>query len=430
MRLRIFTLAVLAVVVGAGLASSPEPALATHNCGSAGSPAGPYNLLAYEASDWRNAYGKSLEFAGFNQLFPELSTFALPRVETGPRSAGSGTTTTPYAPPSLLKAIAWIESGWQMASSSVSPGSVGSPLLSHSCAYGVMQIVTGMENTTNVPSLDQVHVGSHYGFNIARGARILVQKWNLAPEHRPLVGSRNPSLVEDWYYAIWSYHGFSYTNHPLNPIYSPSRGTYRCDGTQSFGSFPYQELVLGCLRNPPSPSGSRLFNPIAVSMPNLAHPAFGLSNWDACSGSFSCAGMDFPSPTPTHTDPTTASGSRSAAIGSPSMSIPSELTFSAQPGGQSSTISINIRNAGTGPMAWRFSPSVSWLRFSRTNGIALGSDIGSKPSTISVWADATGLPAGIYSGSILVSSLYPNATRSINVTLIIGDPSFIPGISN
>jgi hypothetical protein len=348
-------------------------------------------------------YRRTLEYAGFNWLFPELSSFALPRLETGPRSAGSSSTVDPYAPPVLLKAIAWIESAWKMASPSVNPGEVGPPMLSHSCAYGIMQVLSGMQNANDVPTLDQVSIGSHYGFNVARGARILAGKWNYAPAFRPLVGSRNPSLIEDWYYAIWSYHGFAFTNHPLNPSYSPQRGAFRCDGSQSYGNFPYQELVLGCAANPPEDAGSPLWNPIPVSFPNLNDPAFSLPNWNACSGSYDCAGMDIPTPNPSHT---------------------------AAPEGQSGSVTITVANSGTGPLAWRLSPSTAWMRYSpRFNGVVLGSDIGSLSSAIELSASASGLAPGVYTGVLRVSSLYPQTTKTINVTLVVRWPAFVPGIS-
>ncbi len=431
----------LVLVVAAGsLAVAPSPpstSHATHGCASAGSPAGPFDLLAYEAADWRTTYRKTLEFAAFNQLFPELSSFALPPVETGPRSAGSSSTVDPYAPPVLLKAIAWIESGswmkggWQMADASVDYGEVGPPLVSHSCAYGIMQVLSGMQNTGSVPTLDQVSIGSHYGFNIARGARILAEKWNYAPTFRPIVGSRNPSLIEDWYYAIWSYHGFTWTNHPLNPNYSLSRGVYRCDGTQSRSSFPYQELVLGCVANPPVVGGTPLWDPQPVTLPNLADPAFSLANWNACSGSYQCSGMDIGTPSPSHTDSTGASGNRTAAIGLPALSVnPLNIILMTAPGGQSEPVTITIANSGTGPLAWRLSPGSSWMRYSpRFNGIVLGSDIGSQPSSVTLWADASGLPPSTYTSEIRISSLYPQTTKRINVTLIVGQRAFVPGIA-
>ena len=132
----------------------------------------------------------------------------------------------------MLKAIAWIESTWAQADQSVPYGGVGPVLVSHDCGYGLMQVTSGMQNVSGVPSAEQAAIGGHYAFNIAGGARILAEKWNAAPEFRPIVGSRNPRVVEDWYYALWSYNGFSFKNHPQNPALPLPRASYRCDGTQ------------------------------------------------------------------------------------------------------------------------------------------------------------------------------------------------------
>ena len=425
-------LALLLVMAVGSLTLSPSPhsAVATHGCAGAGSPAGPFDLLAYEAGDWRTAYRRTLELGAFNQLFPGLPSFAVPPLETGPRVSGSSTTVSPYIPPTVLKAIAWIESSWQMAGSTVPYGEVGQPLISHSCAYGIMQIVSGMENTGNPPTLGQVSTGSHYGFNVAQGARILAGKWNLAPEFRPLVGDRNKALVEDWYYAIWSYHGFSSTNHPvLNTSYSATRGVYRCDGTQAYNSFPYQELILGCVKNPPVVAGTALWSAIPVTLPNLALPAFSLSSWNACSVNRQCAGMDMLTPAPSHTDPTTPSGSRNQAIGTPVLSVsPLSAVLAAVPDRESQSIAVNVVNSGTGPLAWRVSPSVTWLRLSGVNRLSLGTDAGSWSAPFQLSASAAGLEPGTYSGVLRISSLYPEVTKTINVTLIVAKSGFVPGV--
>ena len=57
-------------------------------------------------------------------------------------------------PPVLLKAIAWIESGWAQASYDppVQYGQVGPVLSSHDCGYGIMQVTSGMQNVSGVPN--------------------------------------------------------------------------------------------------------------------------------------------------------------------------------------------------------------------------------------------------------------------------------------
>src|SRR5438034_136767 len=241
--LPLLSLVALLLALGGG----SRPTSAHHLCGSTGSPLGAFDFQTYEAADYRNAYARAMELAGFNQLFPENGTFALPGVE--------GVQPSPYMPPVLLKSIAWLESGWAQASYDppVQYGQVGPVLSSHDCGYGIMQITSGMQNVSGVPTLDQAMIGGHYAFNIARGARILADKWNAAPEFRPVVGSRNSQIIEDWYYALWAYNGFAFKNHPRNPDYAWPRPAYDCGSARSY---PYQELILGCAQNPPARGGS------------------------------------------------------------------------------------------------------------------------------------------------------------------------------
>jgi hypothetical protein len=420
-RLGIVGFAVIMVAVAAGLLSSPRTASADHLCGNTGSPAGPFDILTYEAADWRTTYSKTLELASQNLLFSDDTRFGLPQLETGPRSAGSSTLVDPSIPPTILKAIAWIESSWIQADYSVPYGAVGPVLVSHDCGYGITQVTSGMQNTTGVPDLAQVMIGGHYGFNIAEGARILATKWNATPNYRPIVGTRQPTITEDWYYAVWSYNGFTFGNHPLNPAYSLPRGVYRCDGTQSRSGYPYQELVFGCVANPPVVGGAPLWSPQPVSLPNLSHPAFSLANWNACSGSKQCAGMDIPTPTPSHTDSTPASGDRSQALGTPKLAISGsafQMVLSEET--QSDATTITVSNVGTGPLTWRLSPSVSWLKLSRIQGVSLGTDLGSAPASFQFSVDTRGLPPGNYGGKINLQSRYAQGLpQSITVDLTV-----------
>src|SRR3990170_7583323 len=396
-------LALVAIV--ALLTLGPERTEAHHLCGNTGSPFGPFDLQTYEAADYRTSYARSMDLAGFNQLFPDRPSFALPALE--------GVQPWPYIPPVLLKSIAWIESGWSQGSYDplVKYGEVGPVLSSHDCGYGIMQVTSGMQNVTGVPTLDQAMIGGHYAFNIARGARILADKWNLAPEYRPYVGSRNTQIIEDWYYALWAYNGFAFKNHPLNPVFNPNREAYRCDGAQPRSAYPYQELVLGCVANPPWRGGSPLWPAQPVHLPNLNDPAFRQpldpANWNACSQSFQCAPMNIPTPNPWNVDPTTPAANRSQVIGDPVLSVsPDSLTLIAQPGGQSLSVSVSVSNAGTGLLGWRATSSASWLRASPYQGVSLGADIGPIIQTLHVHADPAGLAPGNYSANLVIESLY------------------------
>jgi hypothetical protein len=72
---------------------------------------------------------------------------------------------------------------------------------------------------------------------------------------------------------------------------------------------------------------------------------------------------------------------------------------------------------------------VTWLGLSAGNGLALGSDVGSNPSSVTVSASAAGLEPGTYSGVLNIVSLYPDVTKTIEVTLIVSGGGFVPGVT-
>jgi hypothetical protein len=369
-----------------------------------------------------------MDLAGYNWLFPDRPTFALPQLETGGREHGSGWTTGGYIPPVLLKSIAWIESGWAQASYDppVQYGQIGPVLSSHDCGYGITQVTSGMQNISGVPTLDQAMIGGHYAFNIARGARILADKWNAAPEFRPMVGIRNPSVIEDWYYALWGYNGFAFKNHPLNPDYAWPRPMYDCSSARTY---PYQELIMGCAANPPTRAGVRLWNAQPVHLPNLSDPAFydhlKLDNWGPCSQNLQCAAMDIPTPDPWNQDQTYPFYSRSQVFGDPIVALSNwNLEFVAPPSGQSTNQTIAIGNGGSGLLAWRLQTSAPWIQVSRIQGVSLGSDIGYAHQIVAIRADASSLLPGTYTGQITVETLW-GTPATINVTVHTGDGALL-----
>jgi hypothetical protein len=375
-------------------------------------------MQTYEAADYRNAYARAMELAGHNQLFPEYPSFRLPGLENGDRSAGSNSLVPGYIPPVLLKAIGWIESGWAQASyvPLVNYGEVGPTLISHDCGYGIMQVTSGMQNVSGVPTLDQAMIGGHYAFNIARGAQILASKWNQAPEFRPIVGNRDAQVVENWYFALWGYNGFAFKNHPLNPAYDPARPQYSCgpegDGFgHNRGLYPYQELVLGCAAHPPVIGGQPLWTPVEVHLPDLADPVFAgplaTTNWEPCSYSLVCAPMDIPTPNPSHADPTAPGVTREQALGTPMLQGPQGgISLVAAPSESSPAAAVPITNGGSGVLAWRLTPSISWLRLSQTQGVSLGPDLGSAGITVEAYADASHLWPGVHQAYVTIESLY------------------------
>jgi hypothetical protein len=118
-------------------------------------------------------------------------------------------------PAVLLKAIGWVESGWHQFTPQ------GTPLVSFDFGYGIMQVTSGMAGAFgNVDGdLDpgvQSAIASSYRYNIDFGAGILATKWSTTPR----IGDGNPSVLENWYYALWAYNGWGWVNNPNNPRFT------------------------------------------------------------------------------------------------------------------------------------------------------------------------------------------------------------------
>ena len=79
--------------------------------------------------------------------------------------------------------------------------------------------------------------------------------------------------------------------------------------------------------------------------------------------------------------------------------------------------SLGIVNTGTGPLSWRISSSASWLR-PATQGVALGTNLGSKASSVTIMANPQGLAPGKYTATLTVDSLWASGSPArVTVTL-------------
>ena len=348
----------------------------------------------YEPPISRSAHLTGLEMAGYNMIAPSNVFFGIPNVETGLRGERAFDE-DPYVPPTLLKAIGYIESGIRQSQSGTF-GGVEAVLESFDCGYGIMQITSGMTSPLDDgwPSLQQALVATHYLYDIGRGAAILVEKWNGAPEVRPIAGTdsvSHPRIVENWYFATWSYNGFTgpfaaiRSNHPASPSYAWPRSGFSCgaldDGYgHSYGDYPYQELVFGCAARPPSVGGEQLWDPLALSLPDTEDPLWGeplsLETWTACTSGDSelaCANwdlMDMPSPAPAHFDPVERPSDEAAegAHGDPVLSVSHTSV-------DELATTVTITNIGQGILAWRADHEQEWFAIDKQAGVALGSDV-------------------------------------------------------
>jgi hypothetical protein len=231
----------------------------------------------------------------------------------------------------------------------------------------------------------------------------------------------DPAIIENWYYAVWAYNGFTgpganQSNHPLDPQFSDwPRPAFQCSGDQQRNRYPYQELVWGCMANPPSAAGQRLWEPVPATLPNLTDPAFygplAASNWR-----YPYSSMDLPTPKPSHTAtaPSLPGNVASQVLGSPAFSADAgRITVNVNDPSGSPTTTVRIHNTGSGLAAWQAVASHNFIVVDPPAGVAAGSSItctaGSCPDgelTISI--NPTLLPDSIASGTVVISS--PNGT--------------------
>lgn len=352
----------------------------------------------YETTEDRRLYLDAMNLAAFDMLFPKDRFFSQQHIEVGTRD--NRRTQDVYIPPTLLKSISWLESVTAQGAPALPFGAIGPALVSFDCGYGIAQVTSGMTaplGEANQPSDEQALVATHFAYNIGRGAAILVDKWNQAPEGRPIAGidtDSDPKIVENWYFAVWGYNGFTgpganRSNHPLDPVYrSWPRTPYSCgpanDGLgHNRTQYPYQELVYGCMAHPPSVQGQLLWAPLEASLPDLNNPYWRtpleLANFRAPYNS-----MDMPTPKPDHTDPEPrpSASLRDRIFGRPRLDVDRPiLLVTVRPGSSATPAELRISNRGTGIQPWRVSSNKSWLTVSQQAGVAVGDDLTCLPDS-------------------------------------------------
>ena len=352
----------------------------------------------YETTEDRRLYMQAMDLAGFDMLFPKDRFFSQPSIEIGTRDSRTNSPDV-YVPPTLLKAISWIESVTSNGAPGLPFGAIGPSLVSFDCGYGIAQVTSGMTaplGENNQPTDQQALVATHFAYNIGRGAAILLDKWNAAPDARPIAGvdtNSDPHILENWYFALWSYNGFTgpganRSNHPMDPVYGAwPRTPYSC-GPQNDGLshnrslFPYQELVYGCASHPPVVKGQPLWDAVPVSLPDLNNPYWrsplNLNNFQ-----YPYTKMDIPTPKPQHNDPTQrpAASTRDAVLGAPKLAANRGIVLvTVRPGQSATPAEVKISNTGTGIVPWRVSSNKSWIKVSQQAGVAVGDEMPCSPA--------------------------------------------------
>lgn len=110
-------------------------------------------------------------------------------------------------PPAILKSIAYTESRLKQFDYN------GDPLKPYGEeSYGIMQV-----NLASATGYDTQNIKYDIRYNIEVGADILLSKWYYAYAINPVtpkIGDGDTKILENWYFAIWAYNGYSYINNP------------------------------------------------------------------------------------------------------------------------------------------------------------------------------------------------------------------------
>ncbi|MEX2081406.1 MAG: hypothetical protein WEC33_07290 [Dehalococcoidia bacterium] len=430
---------------------------------------GPYDFDTYEAQDYVSDYGRMIELAARGEVVDFAWTIEagdhidlrFQGLERGPRWDRTAASTEWDIPPSIMKSIAWNETVYANAAPpggvAVPYGGVGAVIRSFDCGYGLGQITTGMSNSTGTATGRQALIATHPLFNLAEGARILADKWNGAPQVRPVAGYGNTLALEDWYYAIWSYNGFAFSNHPLNPNRPEFRGpVYHCYQQAAYDALPgyvnydradytYPELVYGCMRYPPTRLGTIMWQPQVFQMPSPYNqyqaPAFNTEAFLSCQlAGFSggCPAMDFHTDDPaaglvTHPDNTPADPlGRTAGdfLQGPSLGVngPSVAQLAVPAGGTPTSVTVTVQNVGTYIVPFRVRTSSSWIVVRHPSdpttrtldaGVAIGTNVqvnvgttaspilqAGFPSVLTITINPATYPGGTQLGSVWIEPLY------------------------
>ncbi|UJW29827.1 hypothetical protein L3Q67_31985 [Saccharothrix sp. AJ9571] len=200
-----------------------------------------------------------------------------------------------YVPAQILLGIATQESNtWQAAKFAV-PGVTANPLIGNyfgidyyndvegddwtirwdkaDCGYGVMQITDGMRlagkerpGETALPYDQQRAIALDFTANIARGLRMLQDKWNQTRAAGLTINNGSADRLENWFFAVWAYNsgfypnpgnggpwGVGWLNNPVNPHYPGDRMPFMEESYADAAhpeDWPYPEKVLGFAGHP------------------------------------------------------------------------------------------------------------------------------------------------------------------------------------
>lgn len=200
------------------------------------------------------------------------------------RGCAGGVQIPGRVPCQLLRAFAWVKSGWRQfcGQDCGADGTRGLTRMGGTCGVGMLAV----PEDDPPAGVELARVASSTTYNTGSGALRLAEAWG----RTPCVGNADPDVAEHWYFAVWAADTFTYANNPNNPAYPVLRGTYGGVDGLDRGSYPFQELVIGLAGNPPRVDAELLWEPSPVNLPDT----------NAVCGTAGCLPGGLDSPAQTH----------------------------------------------------------------------------------------------------------------------------------
>ncbi len=113
-------------------------------------------------------------------------------------------------PAEILYGIGYEESGLRQYYDN------GNPIISGDGGIGLMQITPYAVDQ----DFDEYLLKYDIRYNIEAGAQVILGKWNYVKTRNP-IGNNETNILENWYFAIWAYNGYSNINNPNNYLNGP-----------------------------------------------------------------------------------------------------------------------------------------------------------------------------------------------------------------
>lgn len=238
-------------------------------------------------SDWatlRNAF-----IAGANNAGGSVGGMSLRNVYKG--ISPNGALTAGFVPHVVLFAIGAAED--DTADNYWRNNDGCSPLTPHVHADGLGWGTMAVSPPDRNDQYDQIPA-----FNISHGADILIGKWNArfgigyGGAGYPQLNNNDPNEIEDWFFAIWGYNGYTCSSAYLqdnNPRDHPSTNYMNWSPNQPRNDFTYQDVVYYYMQNPPAdaysqtgPAG-KYYLPLNVGYGpgNGSTPGPGIPSWSS-----------------------------------------------------------------------------------------------------------------------------------------------------